>query len=420
MDGTGWLPSVAGAPPHVPQPPGTRMIRRVLHLSAYDSPNVQMGFAQASRGLEATDEILVPGVLRYSDYVKRKATFDAVRWRIACEGWFYEGAELLMFPPEWLDLAHEFARARPPRERRCFLGVDVGEGGDESSWCVGDRYGVVHEEAERTPDTNVIPRRTMEVMKRFGIAGEDVVFDRGLGKPHADRLRGDFGLNVRTVAFGAAVGYPQEEDILDAPWLDERRERDKLEQAFTYKNRRAQMYYEAALLLDPARLRQPLPEGETYADPSLTRYEGRLTQSVPYAIPEHLTELRRQLAPIPKTRDGEGRLWLPPKKKDKENSTLKSLTEIIGCSPDRADAFVLMTHLMLGAYVGTRDQFVFAGGDEPYRPTPERVKGVGHDVYFAGPGETQYLDLPADRVAKAHANGNGKHKPPPDIFIPMG
>ena len=63
-----------------------------------------------------------------------------------------------------------------------------------------------------------------------------------------------------------------------------------------------------------------------------------------FGIPSDLTELRRQLSLIPLKMDNEGRIMLPPKyKKSKSASTISepSLTNIIGHSPDEADAVVL-------------------------------------------------------------------------------
>ena len=68
------------------------------------------------------------------------------------------------------------------------------------------------------------------------------------------------------------------------------------------------------------------------------------TTGAGYALPEHFTELRRQLAPIPLRYDSEGRLILPPKHKtDGSDSKIETMVDLIGCSPDEADALVLAT-----------------------------------------------------------------------------
>ena len=69
--------------------------------------------------------------------------------------------------------------------------------------------------------------------------------------------------------------------------------------------------------------------------------------NTPFAIPEDLRELRRQLAPIPLMYDGEGRLLLPPKNKADKNSNVQTLYDIIGNSPDEADSLVLAYFAMV-------------------------------------------------------------------------
>jgi hypothetical protein len=69
-----------------------------------------------------------------------------------------------------------------------------------------------------------------------------------------------------------------------------------------------------------------------------------------FAIPEHLLELRHQLAVIPKLYDEEGKLYLPPKDRkfgDQPNLNKKTLVELMGRSPDEADSLVLAVHGML-------------------------------------------------------------------------
>jgi len=88
----------------------------------------------------------------------------------------------------------------------------------------------------------------------------------------------------------------------------------------TYANLRAQMYGEASTECNP------LEPGDGYSIPDNT---------------PALRELHRQLGLMPKRRDEEGRLYLPSKSK-KDESTKRTLTDILGHSPDEADAFVLM------------------------------------------------------------------------------
>jgi hypothetical protein len=119
---------------------------------------------------------------------------------------------------------------------------------------------------------------------------------------------------------------------------------DQREESYAYRNRRAQMYGELREMLDPAR---PQERG------------GPLGFAIPPpTYGSQYAELRRQLAPIPLMYDGEGRMELPPKNKRAEagesisgpgqsRTKRKTLSELIGCSPDEADALVLAVHGML-------------------------------------------------------------------------
>ena len=135
----------------------------------------------------------------------------------------------------------------------------------------------------------------------------------------AHELR-ESGRDVRTVGFGEAVstaGVVMLDEVAGAQ--DDR---------YGYVNRRAQMYGELALLVTPG-------------DP----------RERPYALPSTegaCRELHRQLGRVPRLRDGEGRLYLPPKdRRPGDNSKTKTLTELIGRSPDEADAVALMAHALL-------------------------------------------------------------------------
>ena len=63
-----------------------------------------------------------------------------------------------------------------------------------------------------------------------------------------------------------------------------------------------------------------------------------------FGIPTKFPALRQQLAPIPIQYDGEGKIVLPPKYKKDRNSTQITLTELIGHSPDEADALALAVY----------------------------------------------------------------------------
>ena len=161
-------------------------------------------------------------------------------------------------------------------------------------------------------------------MKEFGVRPEDTLFDSGGGgKEHADLLRSQ-GYPVRSVSFGASP-TSADQFALHKKMPDERREAQ--EDREVYKNRRAEMYGEASKVL-----RGVHPSGIGAAG---------------FAIPAEYEELARQLAIIPKCYDAEGRLFLPPKNKPSPNYTGKTLSGLLGCSPDEADSFVLAIFAMI-------------------------------------------------------------------------
>ena len=285
-----------------------RYFRKVIKIRGEDSPNVREG------------RDIVPGVLTLTEYQKRLATWDKIRICVGISAEFYEGAEVLLFPPEWLNLAERRAvelRGRP--RQGIALGVDPAEGGDRTALAVVDRHGLIELVSRQTPDTSVVCGEVLALARKHNVRSEKIFFDRGGGgKEHADRLRKE-GHDVQTVAFGEA---PSLEIRYQAYPPGPRREMQ--EERYAYRNRRAELYGTLRLKLDPA----ANPEG--------------------FALPAEYTELRRQMAPIPLCYDEEGRLELPSKRRktlDRDNPNLRkpTLMELIGCSPDELDSLVLAT-----------------------------------------------------------------------------
>ena len=163
-------------------------------------------------------------------------------------------------------------------------------------------------------------------MDKYSVRPENVYFDRGGGgKQHVDRFRAN-GYKVNSVGFGESVVTEKHRGMTP---LTVRREQD--EEKYVYKNRRAEMYGLLSIAIDPIDLTGEKEKGKVFA------------------LPKELLEkcspgkksLRSQLAKIPRVYDGEGRLMLPPKSKPSPNSKEKTLVELIGHSPDEADALVL-------------------------------------------------------------------------------
>lgn len=297
-----------------------RFHRRVIKIRGQDSPNVRLGLAQEERGLVPTDEEVVPGVLSYREYLKRLATWDAIRICIGIHAEFYEGAEVLLYPPDWIDRAHAIARTLPGGRKAEAIGIDPAEGGDQTTMAAVDGLGLIELVSAKTPDTAVITEQALRFMAKHQCPASKVVFDRGGGgKQHADYLR-NLGHKVVTVGFGEGLtpdprrgqGFLRLEDRLDLK-----------EERFAYVNRRAQLYGDLRNeLLDPTWN----PKG--------------------WGVPEHYELLRKEMAPIPLLYDREGRMRMLPKH-HQGNEDEATLVKLIGHSPDQLDAVVLAVHGML-------------------------------------------------------------------------
>jgi hypothetical protein len=252
-------------------------------------------------------------VKSYSEYKKNRQLWDKIQQCVSLDADFYEGSENLLFPPTWLNQSHAVAkRLKGLRRQARTIGVDSAQGGDSTSWAVSDELGLIELRTMKTPNTAVITGITLSMMRQHDVAPENILFDAGGGgKQHADRLRAQ-GYNVRVVAFGESATPPRK---MGMTTVKQRNLRD--EDRYVYKNRRAEMYGMLHLRLEPNELR-PV-----------------------WAIPEEYSNLRSELAPVPLLYDSEGRLYLPPKHKKSPNSQEVTLIDLIGHSPDEADATVL-------------------------------------------------------------------------------
>jgi hypothetical protein len=236
---------------------------------------------------------------------------------------FTAGGENPLYPSAWLDRAAEIAASLPSRSKGLAMGVDPAEGGDKSAWVIVDKQGVVDLLSLQTPDTTKVVEMTRSLIRNYGIPHERVIFDRGGGgKQHADRLW-ELGYKVRTVGFGESVVPDPRKQRCLAPWEERLGQR---EDRYAYRNRRSEMYWLLRELLQPV--------------------DGKPG----FGIPAEYRNLRAELAPIPLTYDGEGRFDLLPKHKGSKaaaDSKIQTLTEIIGHSPDEADALCLAIWGML-------------------------------------------------------------------------
>ena len=295
-----------------------RYYRKVIKITALDSPNVQHGLNQQAAGLEPTNEIIFPGVLTWGDYQKRLLTWDEMRKCVGLFGEFYEGAEILLYPPTWLNRAGQIAEQLRGRARRAkAIGIDPAEGGDKTAMAAVDEYGLIELVSKKTPDTSIITSEALAFMRRHNVQPERVAFDRGGGgKEHADRLRSQ-GYPVRTVAFGESLTLDPKRGLTR---IETRM--DNKEERYAYVNRRAEMCGDLRELLDPSQSERG------------------------FALPVEYAELRRQLGLMPLLYDPEGRMRMLPKNRRSESGKEKTLTELLGCSPDESDALVLAVHAM--------------------------------------------------------------------------
>lgn len=319
--------------------------RKCIRICATDSPNIQLAMQQQAMGFPITNEEIVPGVLSWSEYKHRLATWDEERRCVGLDGMFYEGAQLMLFPPAWLKTSEDCWNIIKGSSRKArAIGCDPAEGGDSSSWCVVDEMGVVELRSEKTPDTTDCTKITIEMMKQWNVPPERVCFDYGGGgKQHVDRLRKGIDgkrYNVSAIGFGRPVTL----DLVRRMRMIEEK-RGNIEESYAYVSRRVEMIHKVSQLCDPALNKERNLPG--------------------FAIPPGVTTghkchqhgdqcLCAQLAVMPKMTNDEGRYKLPPKHRATKDSKEQSLVDMIGHSCDEADSLCLAVHAMRHASIRTR------------------------------------------------------------------
>lgn len=308
-----------------------KYFRRVIRVKATDSPNVRLGLAQERAGTKPTNETLVPGLLSYAEYKYRRAVWDRVRQSVGLDGEFWEGSELLLFPPDWLNEAEQRAVGLPLLRKARGGGCDPGEGGDKTAFAAVDEYGLLDLESNKTPNTIDVVTQAIAFMEKWQIPAERFIFDRGGGgKQHADYMRAIERnghrpyRHVRTVNFGEPPSLPIKYGKYGIPTRQ-----DALEDRTAYTSLRVQMYHELSQAIDPG-----LP-GTRFALPA------KVGKKV-----DEFAELRRQLCVFPKQTDRDGKYKLPPKQNPTDPDDPETLINMIGRSPDEADAVVLAYHAM--------------------------------------------------------------------------
>lgn len=286
----------------------------------------------------------LPGVKDYDEYKKNRLTWDRIHQTVSLDAEFYEGAEVRLFPKEWLDFSESVAESLAGRVRKAkAIGIDPAEGGDSTAFAVVDELGLIELVSLKTPDTSVIANFAAGLMQKHNVPDDKVCFDRGGGgKQIADEMRRRGFVGVRTVAFGESLTPdPKRAMTIFEEKVEAREERT------TYRNRRAQMYGLLRNLINPS------PGTDNRAP---DRKSGR---PVGFGLPKQYTAIREQLTPIPLWYDEEGRLELPPKNRRgergiegevpgrKKGDQRPTLVELIGYSPDECDALVVGVFTML-------------------------------------------------------------------------
>jgi hypothetical protein len=288
--------------------------RKIVQITVEDSPNVRYARAQQRAGVSPDNTLVLPGPKSWAKYQEDLATMDEEEQCVKLWAKFYKGSRIMLCPEAVLmRCAANAVKLKGVKRKAKAIGIDAGEGSADTVFVVGDEYGIIGWWEQRTPDTSDIEGELIAFGRQYQVDPEHWVFDRGGGgKQIADYMR-KRGFQVRTVGFGDAVSL----DVKYGKHLVPSK-REVREQRSVYKNRRSQMYGE-------------------FADMAASGY----------AIPIEFKELHRQLGKVPKKRGPEGELVIPSKRKRDPDSTEVTLTELLGRSPDQADAAVLMLHDIL-------------------------------------------------------------------------
>jgi len=284
----------------VPDPAGSaNLLRKVIHIDGRDSPNVKAGMRWQELGREGPPPVLISGLLTYEEFVRREATWDLVKKTTRLYGQFYEGDQALLFPMTWLDAAMNSLRWQELQRRQRSveaIGVDVAAGGrDKTCWTLVDYVGVIEQIVLDLENTMEIVGRTVLLIQTHNLSADRVAIDAGGGgKQITDRLH-EQGYYVRSIGFGESADDNQ-----------------------AHKNRRAELYGNLRRLFDPER------------------------ENGCFLLPPDAAELRQELAVLPLQYDSEGKLFLPPKDpRPNQAAHIRSLRQILGRSPDRADSLAL-------------------------------------------------------------------------------
>lgn len=325
----------------IPRESGNGFHRKIIRIDSFDNPNIAYGLEEEKRGLKPSGKIFIPGIKTFDKFKEDQILLDEMMVNVVLWAKYYKGKELKLYPNEWIDRAKELFYVHNRRKRRAkAIGIDPGEGVSKTSLCAVDEYGILEIVSVLTPDTSVIDNMIIDFGRKHNVPSHMWGTDRGGGgKQIADRLR-RAGYNIRTIAFGQSIQEDPKRGSGQTPY-GKKIENVELKYAFT--TFRAMLYGTFAELLDPSG--KPTVE-------ELKQYEIlRVTPQMGFSIPPTYHTLFQEMRAIPKIRDDNGRLWIPPKgNKDLPDwvpqKSRKTLIQLVGHSPDELDSVVVAVYVM--------------------------------------------------------------------------
>lgn len=326
----------------IPRDSGIGYHRKVIRIDSYDNPNIAYGLEEEKRGLEPTNRVFIPGIKTYAKFKEDQKLLDEMMIQVVLWARYYKGKELKLYPSEWIDRARALYSLHIKRKRRAkAIGIDPGEGVSDTSLCAVDDYGVIDIESVKTPDTSVIDNMIIAFGRKHKVPSHMWGIDRGGGgKQIADRLR-KLGYNIRTIAFGQSIKDQPNRGLSNYKPYKQKVDTEELKYAYT--TFRAMLYGTFSELLDPSG--KPTIDEIAKLDPMA------ITPSLGFSLPPNYHLLFQEMKSVPKIRDDNGRLWIPPKgNKDLPEwvpaKAKKTLIQLVGHSPDKLDSVVVAIYVM--------------------------------------------------------------------------